>query len=272
MRKKISKKASLVSVIIPAYKQEKTILKDLIRIEGVLKQLRNPFEIIVVVDGTLDKTLQNAKKAKSKSVSVFSYETNKGKGYAIRYGIVRAKGDIIGFIDSGMDINPNGLSMLLEHFEWYNADVIIGSKRHPVSKVNYPFNRRIISFLSQIYIRLFFGLNVRDTQTGLKFFRRQVIQDVMPRLLVKRFAFDIEILAVAHYLGYKRIFEAPVELHFNLKRSTLSKSLYTALFNTLWDTLAIFYRLKIIHYYDKKNKKKWKYDHELTFKPLPSYK
>lgn len=250
----------LLSVIIPAFKQEKTILKDLIRIEKVLSQLRYNYEIIVVVDGMLDKTFQNSKKLHSDHVTVVGYEKNRGKGYAIRYGIVRSKGDIVGFIDSGMDINPNGLSMLLEHFEWYNADIIVGSKRHPVSKVDYPFNRRVISFFSQIFVRLLFGLNVRDTQTGMKFFRRKVIQDIAPRLLVKKFAFDIEMLAVAYHLGYKRIFEAPVNLNFNSKGSIVSQNLLTAILKTFWDSLAIFYRLKLVHYYDNVNWRRWKTD------------
>ena len=256
----------LVSVIIPAYKQEKKIEEDLLRIKKVLDQLRYNYEMIVVIDGLFDKTYENAKKIESSKLKVYGYEHNHGKGFAIRYGMMRCKGDVIGFIDSGMEINPNGLSMLLEHFEWYDADIIIGSKRHPVSKVNYPATRKLLSFLSQIYIRMLFGLNVRDTQVGLKFFKKKVIENVLPRLLVKKFAFDIEILAVAYFLGYKRIYEAPVELQLNMTNSLVSKDLFRILFKTLLDSLAIFYRLKILHYYDDNNKRMWRYDPELQFK------
>lgn len=251
MEKINNKTQHLVSLIIPAYRQEKTIIEDIIRIKDVLEQLRYDYEMIVVVDGKVDNTLQNAKKVTSPKIRVTGYEHNHGKGFAIRYGMMHSKGDIVGFIDSGMDLNPNGLSMLLEHFEWYNADIIIGSKRHPASRVNYPFKRRLISMLSQIFIRVLFGLNVRDTQVGMKFFKRGVIKDVLPRLLVKQFAFDIEILVVSLHLGYRKIFEAPIELHFNFEKSIVSQSLISAILRTLWDTLAIFYRLKIIHYYDK---------------------
>jgi len=259
-------KKYLISLIIPAFMQEKTIKKDLIRIKDVMDQLRYDYEMIVVVDGVIDQTLQNAKKITSSKILVTGYKHNHGKGYAIRFGMAKAKGNIVGFMDSGMDINPNGLSMLLEHFEWYNADIIIGSKRHPVSKVNYPLNRKMISILSQLFILVLFGLSVRDTQVGMKFFKRNVIEDVLPRLLVKRFAFDIEILVVAYYLGYKRIFEAPIELDFNLDGSFVSKNLLPAIGNTLWDSLAIFYRLKFLNYYDDTNKRKWKYDPELNFR------
>jgi len=263
---KRDQKHKLISIIIPAYRQEKTILKDVRRVEGVLKQLKRSYEIIIVIDGMVDKTYLNAKKVESGNIKVVGYKNNHGKGYAIRYGIVRSKGSIVGFIDSGMDINPNGLRLLIESFEKENADIAIGSKRHPQSKVNYPLLRRAISFLSQIWIKTLFGLYVRDTQVGLKFFRRQVLEDVAPRLLVKRFAFDIEILVVAYHLGYKKIFEVPVELDYNFSASNVSQNLLRAIGRTLWDTMAIFYRLKILHYYDNGAKRKWKYDPELNFR------
>lgn len=244
-------KKNLVSLIIPAYRQEKTIAEDLMRIKEALDRLRYDYEMIVVVDGKVDKTFEKAKKLASPKIKVFGYRANHGKGYAIRYGMERAKGSIIGFIDSGMDLNPNGLSILLERFEWHDADIVIGSKRHPESKVVYPFERRVISFLSQVFIRILFGLNVRDTQVGIKFFKREVIRDVLPRLLVKKFAFDIEILVVALHLDYNKIVEAPIELHFKFGNSIVSQSLISAILKTFWDTLGIFYRLKITHYYDK---------------------
>jgi glycosyltransferase involved in cell wall biosynthesis len=255
-----------ISIIIPAFKQERTIEKDLLQIENSLKQLRYPFEIITVVDGRIDNTFQNAKKIRSSNIKVVGYKSNHGKGYAIRYGMVRSKGNIIGFLDAGMDINPNGLALLLEQFEWEDADIIIGSKRHPSSRVNYPLLRRSISFLSQIWIKVLFGLYVRDTQVGLKFFRRKVLEDVLPRLLVKRFAFDIEMLVVAYHLGYKNISEVPVELDFDVKGSGLSQNLFKEITKAFYDTLAIFYRLKILHYYDNSSRRKWKYDPELNFK------
>lgn len=239
-----------ISIIIPAYKQEKTIRKDLLRIKQVMDQLRYAYEIIVVVDGNVDKTLEVAKKVKDPHIQIIGYQRNHGKGYAIRYGMIRSKGNVVGFIDSGMEINLNGLSLLIEQFEWAQADMIIGSKRHPASRVEYPFVRKLISLGSQLLIKFLFGLNVSDTQVGLKFFRREVIENVMPRLLVKKFAFDIEILVVAYHLGYRRIIETPIELQFDFKQSIVSQNLFMTLLNTLWDTLAIFYRLKIKRYYD----------------------
>lgn len=247
------KNKKLVSIIIPAFKQKKTIRKDVLRIKNTMRMLRHDFEIIVVIDGDVDGTSKIVKEIKSNKIFIFSYLQNEGKGYAIRYGINKAKGNIVGFIDSGMEINPNGIAMLLEHMEWYNADIICGSKRHPASKINYPMSRKVVSKLAQIYIKLLFGLNVTDTQGGVKLFKREVLKDVFPRLVVKKFAFDIELLAVAKYLGYNRIFEAPIELNFNPKGSLISRRLFPVIWYTFVDTLGIFYRMYIMRFYKNRN-------------------
>ena len=253
-----------LSVIVPCYKQEQTICEDIISIETVLKQIRFDYELIVVVDGFLDRSYEEAVQLSSDHVKVVGYKVNRGKGYAVRFGMAISTGDLIAFIDGGMDLNPNGLSMLLEHMEWYNADIIIGSKRHPVSQVYYPPLRRLYSIVYQIMVFFLFGLKVRDTQVGLKVFRREVLADIMPRLLVKRFAFDVEMLSVAHSLGYKRIFEAPVHLTHHFKSSINRR----AIINMIIDTAAIFYRLRLLHYYDNANAEKWRAQPELILKVI----
>lgn len=252
----MKKNKNLISIVVPAFKQKEIIRQDVFRIKNTMKQLRQNFEIIVVIDGDIDNTSKEIRKVKSKKIRVFSYRKNQGKGYAIRYGINKAKGAIVGFIDSGMEINPNSIAMLLEHMEWYDADIIVGSKRHPASKITYPLERKIISKLAQIYIKILFGLKVTDTQVGIKFFKREVLKDIFPRLVVKKFAFDIEVLAVAKYLGYKRIFEAPVELHFSRKSSLISGTLLPVVWHTFVDTVGIFYRMHILHHYLKSKKVK----------------
>lgn len=89
---------------------------------------------------------------------------------------------------------------------------------------------------------------------------------VLPRLLVKRFAIDIEILTVAYHLGYQKIGESPVEITFNFTGSIVSQNLFKSILRTFLDTLAIFYRLKILRYYDNTGRRKWKYDPELSFR------
>ncbi len=262
-------KKRLLSVVIPAYKAQRFIQKSILHVYDVLKDLGYPFEIICVVDGKVDKTYEKAlgvAKAYPKNVRVVGYLNNMGKGHAVRYGMAKSKGDVIGFIDAGFDIKPEGLRMLLLHFEWYDADIIVGSKRHPVSKVSYPWQRKILSLFFQLLVRLLFGLKIRDTQVGMKFFKREVIKKLLPRLLVKRWAFDVEMLAVANYLGYKRIFEAPVELKMEFGGASVltSSGFIKQVLGMLLDTLAIFYRLKILRYYDSKNRKNWITPHYLT--------
>lgn len=258
--KKGRKSRKLLSVVIPAYKAEKFIFSNLERIEDTLQKLNYDYEIICVVDGYVDKTKQNAEKYSEnhKKVRVFGYKRNRGKGNAVRFGMAKAKGDIIGFIDDGLEINANAMSMLLAHFEWYNADIIIGSKRHPVSKISYPWQRKILSFGYQMISKVLFNLNVRDTQVGIKFFKREVVKKILPRLLVKKFAFDIEMLAVANYLGYKKIYEAPIDLEMDFSDSTIAtKGFVKTAGSMLWDTLAVFYRLRILDFYNYKNRRLW---------------
>lgn len=257
-------KRKLLSVIVPAYSEDKIIGAGLNNISKALDQIRHDYEIIVVVDGN-EKTLQAARKVKSKKVKIYGYSQNHGKGYAVRYGMARAKGDLIAFIDAGMDIDPNGISMILEHMEWYDADIIIGSKRHPASEIYYPLPRRWLSFATQIFVWLLFGLRTRDTQVGLKIFRRRVLESVLPRLLLKRFAFDIELLAVARQLGFNKIYEAPVKLSHRFPSSVKIFG-RNGIWEAFIDTLAVFYRLRILNYYDDSNKRKWRNDKDLDFK------
>ena len=241
----------LLSVIVPSYRQAKTIVRNIKRLENTLKKIRYPYEIIVVVDGFGDGTYRAVKKIVSPSVKALVYQKNQGKGHAVRIGMQKAKGDYIAFIDAGSEIDPNGLSMLLEHLEWYKADVIIGSKRHPVSIVTYPLSRKILSTGYQLIIRVLFNLKVRDTQAGLKIYKRKVLVKILPRLLVKKYAFDLEMLAVARHLGFKRIYEAPIKMKYSLGDLTHASTL-NAIYHILIDTAAIYYRLYILRYYDRK--------------------
>lgn len=253
---------NLLSIIVPAYKQERTIKKDLENINKTLSAgLRDhDYEVICVVDGKLDNTWNEAEKVNSPKIKVIGYETNRGKGYAVRYGFAHSKGDLVSFLDAGMDISPKGVMMLMSHMEWYNADIVVGSKRHPVSQVNYPLLRHVLSIGYSAIVRLLFGLCLTDTQSGIKLFKRKVVEAILPRLLVKRYAMDIEMLAVAKYLGFGRIYEAPIEITFDKSNSAISRRV---IFNMLWDTLAVFYRLRILRYYREKNKNKWLIDPDL---------
>ena len=245
--------AHFLSLIIPVYKQEKTIVQNLTSIKHVLDKIRYAHEIIVVVDGLVDNSLIEIKKAKINGVLTLGYVKNQGKSHAIRLGMKKAKGDYVMFIDSGMEIDPNGISMLLEHMEWYQADIIVGSKRHPASFINYSFSRKLLSNGYYFLVKLLFGIQVHDTQAGIKIFKKNVLEKVLPRLVEKRFAGDLEMLVVAKSLGFKRIYEAPIKLDYHLASLTSAATIKSIL-GILIDTFAIFYRKNVIHYYRKPHK------------------
>ena len=248
------KQDHFLSLIVPAYKQEKIIVKNLRRLIRELDLIRYDYEIIVVIDGQIDNTLEKLKESTLKKVRVISYKKNRGKSYAIRLGMSKAKGDYVMFMDAGMEIDPNGISMLLEHMEWYEADIIVGSKRHPASKVNYNWQRKILSFGYYYVVRLLFGVKVKDTQAGIKIFKKEVLKKVLPRLVEKRFAGDLEMLAVAKSLGFKRVFEAPIKLNYDFADLSSAATL-GSIYGIFIDTLAIFYRINILRYYKKSHKR-----------------
>ena len=239
-----------ISVIMPAYNEARHIGCNLLEVVETLSGFDYEFEVIVVDDGSADNTYVEAAKLLSthpERVRVVHYDENRGKGNALICGWTFAKGDFIVFLDADMDLHPSQLPVLFGIMDAEKADAVIGSKRHPASVVNYPLKRRLYSAIYYGLIKLLFGLPVKDTQTGLKVFRRQVLDRVFPRVLVKRFAFDIELLANAHHLGYK-IVDAPVTLQF--QRGAFGRIKLRDVRMIITDTLAIFYRMFIIRYYD----------------------
>ena len=242
------------SLIVPVHRQEKTIVKNLKSLKKVLDRIRYDYEIIAVIDGKHDKSFEIIKKAQIKKVKTILYSKNFGKAYAIRLGMTVSRGDYVMFIDSGMEIDPNGISMLLEHMEWYDADIIVGSKRHLASQVEYPFIRKILSDGYYMIVKMLFGIRVHDTQAGIKIFKKRVLEKILPRLVEKKFAGDLEILVVARLLGFKRVFEAPIKLNYRASGITSAATL-KSIIGILVDTLAIYYRSNILRYYTKPHNK-----------------
>ncbi len=236
----------MLSVVIPAYNENNIICEML---KECAKSLEGTdHEIIIVDDGSLDGTYEKVIEFSKnhKTIKVVNYGDNHGKGFAIRYGAKFATGDIVAFIDADLNIHPRQILTLVKKMKESKADIVVGSKRHPESRVNYPVNRTILSEFYYYFVWILFGIPVRDTQVGLKLYKRKAVEDIFPIVLVKRYAFDIEILANAHRLGYK-ICEAPIEINMDFDSNVNKK----AVWNMFWDTCAVFYRMNIIHYYDK---------------------
>ncbi|MHB8703189.1 MAG: glycosyltransferase [Candidatus Tyrphobacter sp.] len=240
--------ACKVSVIMPAFNESKDIIKTIEEVVETFRDFGDEFEVIVVDDGSPDNTYLHAARTlvdRPERVRIIRYDVNKGKGNALVAGVCCARGEYVVFLDADMDLHPRQLPLFFAMMESQGADAVIGSKWHPLSSVSYPRIRRLYSMGYYLVVRLLFGLPLRDTQTGLKLFKMTLLRDVFPRLLVKRFAFDIEVLAVAHACGYK-IVDAPVALTFT---RSIPRLRFRHVWQILVDTIAIFYRLRILRYY-----------------------
>ena len=240
-----------LSVVVPVFNQAESIVANLRVIrERLTDELGDDFEIVVVSDGSIDATeAELLAQAPGGTFRVFHYDRNLGKGYAVKLGGLEARGKWVGFVDADLDLDPRDLASYVRRAEEASLDFAIGSKRHPDSEVSYPLSRVVASWLFQQFVRVLFRLNVRDTQVGLKVFRREIAEQVLPLLLVKRYAFDIELLAVARAFGFSRVEEMPVSLDYRFTGSGVRSR---AVVRALIDTAAIFYRLRILRYYQRR--------------------
>jgi glycosyltransferase involved in cell wall biosynthesis len=226
-----------ISVVMPAYNESLRISESMLETIKTFNEFGCSWELLVMDDGSTDDTF------------VKKYPFNIGKGRAIKKSLHYLSGDYVVFLDADMDLHPIQVQALFDIMRLDNADIVIGSKLHPNSIVSYPASRRIMSWVYYFLVKTLFNLPCHDTQTGLKLFKTEVLRKVFPRILVKRFAFDLEVLVNAHHLGY-RITEAPIVL---INRRPYGRIGPRAVSATIWDTLAVFYRMHILKYYDRIN-------------------
>lgn len=239
-----------LSVVVPYFNAGARVRTTIDELIGTLAGTGASFEVIAVSDGSTDGAEHTLDGLPEDLVRTVRLQRNHGKGEALRIGFAMGRGRFLGFIDADGDLPPAQVATLAEIAHNPAApvpDVVLGSKRHAGSEVVYPPLRRFYSWAWQQLVLALFGLHVRDTQTGLKLVRREVLADVLPRLLEKRFAFDLELLAVASHLGYGRFVEVPVRIRQRFS-STVSPR---AALGMLGDLFAIFYRLRITRYYDR---------------------
>jgi glycosyltransferase involved in cell wall biosynthesis len=244
----------LLSIVVPVYNGGPEIVDnvDLIRARVAEGLPGEQFEVIVVSDGSIDGTPERLLESRAeKGIRVIHYDRNLGKGYAVKVGALAGRGEWVALVDADLDLDPASIPPFLEVARRDDLDFAIGSKRHPASVVEYPRSRRVASWCYQQLNRLLFRLDVRDTQVGLKVFSRRVADEVLPLLLVKRFAFDLELLAVASSLGFTRIRELPIRLEYRFSGSGVGS---LAVLAALWDTAAIFYRLRMLRTYARKRR------------------
>jgi glycosyltransferase involved in cell wall biosynthesis len=242
----------VLSVVVPVYNGGPTIVEnvELIRERAGGELAPEELELVVVSDGSIDGTAERLLAARSDvAMRVIHYDRNLGKGYAVKVGSLAARGSWLALVDADLDLDPGAIPGYLRKARDEELDLVVGSKRHPDSVVDYPRSRRVASWCYQQLNRVLFDLNVRDTQVGLKVFRHEVAEEVVPLLLVKQFAFDLELLAVASALGFRRIAECPIRLEYRFTGSGVRSR---AVARALLDTAAVFYRLRILRTYQRK--------------------
>jgi|SRR3989344_2434509 len=202
-----------LSVIIPAYNEEKRIIGTLISIRNYLLKQTYDWEVLVVSDGSTDNTdhLVNKFSSENNNFRLVSSKENHGKGYSVKQGMGEAKGDFRLFTDADNSTTIDHLEKFWPYLE-QKYDIVIGSIEIEGSEIfeQAQWYRRWLGRLSKYLIRFMVGLwDIHDTQRGFKLFTAKAAQDIFPRVKINRFGFDFEVLALAKRSGYK-IKEVPV--------------------------------------------------------------
>lgn len=236
-----------ISVIIPVYNQQTIISYSLARIKEVLDLFSKSYELIVINDGSYDTTLNILREEQmlDPRMRVITYIPNRGKGYAIKSGIMQSSGDVLLFIDADLDISPSAIMHYIKQIEKF--DLVVASKRHHLSKVHATISRKIQSRMFSTLVRIAVGIKIKDTQSGLKAGKGDLLRRIFKIMVVERYAFDVELLVIASLLNLN-IKELPVELRLDNRFRILD------ILKMLRDVAVICYRYRISRFYKKQLK------------------
>lgn len=196
-----------LSVVIPAWNEEKRITQTLQDIDSYLEKQSYDYELVVVVNNSQDRTYEIVKELESSSVqkAVAMNLKEGGKGNAVKRGILEgATGDIVMFMDADNATPISEIEKFLPFFE-QGYDVVIGSRytNPDLVKVHQPFYRIVLSRMSNLLIQLLAVPGIKDTQLGFKAFTAKAAKDIFPLVTVLRWGFDMEVLTIARVKGYK---------------------------------------------------------------------
>ncbi len=197
-----------LSIIVPAYNEEKRIRPFLADLNKYcIKNLDN-YEIIVVNDGSKDRTLDILKKIDYKNFRCISYTPNEGKAHAVMTGVFAAKGSHLLFIDADGATSPQEISKMVPHFD--NYDAVVGSRNLKASEAHKDFTRRILSFGFNNYVSFLFGLDFSDYLCGFKGFKTSIARKLFDNLKSKRWIFDVELFCRIKKYGVS-VKEIPIQ-------------------------------------------------------------
>lgn len=262
----------MISFIIPVYNKGSVLYQTLKSLLAKLKQKSIlEFEIILVNDGSTDNSLSEAIRFRkfngdTDKFKIFHYPKNVGKGFALRFGFSKSSGDPVVFIDGDLDINTSYIIKAIKEYQARKPHVVIASKYHKLSRTSYPLKRVLYSIVLRAAIKLLFNLSVTDTQVGLKVFKREVLSEIFPKIIIKRFAVDLELLVVAQMYGYTHIYETPVVIKHIQKH--LSSVTVWNVKNFCQDIFAIFYRKHVLKFYTNSTTKTPSFDVPLAVQSI----
>lgn len=216
-----------LSVVIPAYNEEQRLPKTLQAVIAYLQSQDYGWEIVVVNDGSQDATADVVREAMvhEPRVRLLQYGGNRGKGYAVRFGMMHVTGRYRVFMDADNSTTIDHVEQMLPYFN-LGFDVVIGSRDIPGADiaVHQPWWKEQLGHLGNIWIQLWAVPGIKDTQAGFKMFTAQAAEDIFPQLRLEHWGFDVEALAAARYLGYK-ISERPIRW-VNDPNTTVSPKAY----------------------------------------------
>lgn len=201
-----------LSVIIPAYNEEKRIEKTLLSIHEYLSRQSYDYEILVVDDGSKDKTVEVTSNLKFKifNLKLIKNQVNHGKGWVVRQGMLEALGGLRLFMDADNSTTIDQVAGFLTFFD-RGYDIVIGSRRITGSEiaVKQPWLRDFLGGVFRLVVHILVPLGVKDSQAGFKVFSKKAAEAVFDKQTIFRWAFDVEILALARKFGLK-IKEVPI--------------------------------------------------------------
>lgn len=233
-----------ISIVIPAYNEEKKLSRTLKELKNFLEKRDDVKEIIFVNDGSTDNTekILLEESRKNSWLRVVSYPINKGKGFAIKKGMLSSVGDVVAFTDADLAYSFSNLEEALRESD--NHDVVIGSRKLAGDKsVNrQKFFRKIAGKSYSFIINALLNHKIIDTQCGLKVFNRNAVKEIFTLQRINGFAFDTEILVIARFKGFK-IKEIPAMLDKDHLNGRSSVNLLTDSVKMFVDVLKIKYNL-----------------------------